>query len=1013
MTKRYLIYIVISAMLAVFLISVGMRSSYTRCFSNGINDDISWADSVFLTLSLEEKIAQLISIRAHSDKTEAYCADLVSQVRKYKVGGACFFQGGPARQAMLTNRMQAASTVPMMISIDGEWGLAMRLDSVPLYPRHMALGASNDLSGIYLLGESIANQCKRLGVHVNFAPCVDVNTRANNPVIGSRSFGSHPGLVAQCGASFVDGLQKNQVMACAKHFPGHGDTETDSHFDLPVINKNLEELEKNELFPFKYLIHKGVDAVMVSHLNVPALDSTKGSIATTSYAIVTELLKNKMQFNGLIFTDGLEMKGITSYYRTGEMEVAALAAGCDVLLLPGGLDTVIPAIVEAVQQGILTEKDIDEKCLKVLKMKEKYVLPNCKPIVISRIASDLNNSQAKQIYRRMTEHSITILQNHNNILPLKKENKQNIIHLRVDKLQSKHLHNALNEHLKIPTIYDKSLLTSNTAAILDSLKQADCVIVSLHSISQYPKNNYGMTKKIIQFLDTLTQMKPVILVVMGNPYCLEYLPFTERFASIVLGYHPVMNAEHAIGHILTGALPSQGQLPINLTAYPVWTGIHLDTASAHSKDTNAQLITPSGTTRETTHPILNKIDSLVMNGLNKKAFPGCRVLVYHNGNTVYDRSFGTLSYPNTIYKGINSTFDGSIVPSENEQNESVNENTMYDIASLTKIFATTLAVMKLYDEGKISVKDKLSNYLIYLQGTNKESITIAQAMTHTAGLQSWIPFYQRTLLPDGGLNPVYYRTTQSDDFSIPVNTGLYLRTDYVDTIRSLIVQSKVKPGNGYVYSDLGFYLLADLVESVTGKSLDCYVNEVFYEPMFLQRTTFNPWTGFPLDEIPPTEHDKVFRHALVRGYVHDQGAAMLGGVSGHAGLFASAYDLLALGKLLMDGGIYKDEIYLSKKTIDYFTAYYYSSGNCRRGLGFDKPSRTEGSSPCSRAVSSKSYGHSGFTGTFYWSDPKENLIYIFLSNRTFPDSENIKLTQLGIRISIQDVIYQYIESNRA
>ena len=936
--------------------------------------EYSWADSILQTLTLEEKIAQLISIRAHSDKDASYNDKLIQQVEKYQVGGACFFQGGLGRQAIMTNRMQKASKIPMMISIDGEWGLAMRLDSVKLFPRQMALGASQDLEGIYQMGKIIADQCKRVGIHVNFAPCVDVNTSPKNPVIGSRSFGSSPQWVARCGIAYGKGMQDNGVMACGKHFPGHGDTEIDSHFALPVINHDVEHLQEIELYPFRELTKQGIDAMMVSHLNIPSLDSSKKSIATTSYKITTELLQNQIQFGGLIFTDGLEMKGITNYYKTGDLEVHALIAGCDVLLLPGDLSIVIPAIVDAVKQGILSEDEINRKCLKVLKMKEKYVLPNCKPIPLENITKEVNSPQAEAIYKRLTEHSITVLQNKNHTLPLKGGKNKKIVHLRADKGRQNQLQLTISNYLDIVTHQDKTDFSENTAAVFAKVKDADYVIVSLHNTSQFARNNYGLQQKTIQFLDSLTKTKEVILVLMSNPYCLEYLPFSEKFAAIVLGYHPVAFAEEAVGKILCGAMSSQGKLPIELTNYPVGTGVELKAIKALQQ--------------EETNPHLKQIDDIAQNGVTQKAYPGCRVLVYHKDKVIYNKSFGTFSYTD---------------------NSPVTQNTIYDIASVTKVAATTLAIMKLYDENRIDVEKKLSDYLPYLKNTDKETISIAQAMTHTAGLQAWIPFYTKTLLSDKSLNPTVYSKAYSNDFSVQVCENLFIKSSYRDTIISRIITSKLQPNNNYLYSDLGFYLLADLVKVVSGKPLDKYVEDVFYIPMGLSRITFNPLKQFDLSEIPPTENDTVFRKTLIHGFVHDQGAAMLGGVSGHAGLFASANELLVIAKMLLHGGKYSGQQYISPKTIDYFTSYYYNQGNCRRGLGFDKPARGNAQSPCSKSASPRSYGHSGFTGTFIWIDPQHELVYIFLSNRISPDAENKKITQMGIRSHIQDIIYQSIK----
>jgi len=939
------------------------------------NPKETWADSVLKTLSLDEKIAQLIIMRAHSDKTADYNATLLEQIKKYQVGGLCFFQGGPVRQANLTNRAAAVSKIPLMISIDGEWGLGMRLDSVLLFPRQMALGAGNDLEGIYAMGAQIAKQCKRMGIHVNFVPCVDVNNNPKNPVINSRSFGAEPQLVARCGIAYMKGLQDNGVLGSGKHFPGHGDTEIDSHHKLPTVPHDKPHLEKIELYPFNELIAAGADGMMIGHLNVPALDDAPNSLASCSYKIVTELLQEKMGFNGLIFTDGLEMGGITSQFPNGELEVRALLAGCDVLLLPPDLEKALTAIKKAVKDGRLTKADIDKKCLKMLKMKEKYVLPNAKTIDTKNLIQDLNAADAKNINTKLTQKSLTLLQNKGNAVPLINHSDAKIVHLRADKSGKSTLETTMTQYIDMQTFVSKTSFASETSKLFEAVQDADYVVVSIHSLSQVPKNQYGLEKGTISFLDSLTKIKQVILVLMGNPYALEHIPFSHRFSAVLVAYHPLETAEKCAAEALCGLSPITGKLPIELENYPLGSGIE------------TQKILKNKSLDET-NDFYSKMDSIVLNGLSQKAYPGCRVLAAKGDTVLYNKSFGTFSYTDS---------------------RPVNQQTIYDLASLTKIMATTLAMMKLYDEKMINLDEKLSQYLPYLKNTNKENITVEQVMTHTAGLASWIPFYEKTFLDKSKtLNPAVYSTKYSKDFSVQVCADLYITSAYRDSIYSQIAESELRKNNNYLYSDLGFYLLADLVKAVSGKPLDVYLEENFYAPLHLSRTLFNPLNLYGLHDIPPTEYDTVFRKTLIQGYVHDQGAAMLGGVSGHAGLFSTAGDLYKLAKLLLQKGNFDGKSYFSQQTVETFTAYRFEQGDCRRGLGFDKPSRN-GASPCSKYASPSSYGHSGFTGTFIWLDPQHDLVYIFLSNRINPNAENKRLTELGIRTALQDVVYQYVK----
>ena len=966
--------ILIISVLAFFCVSFSHRQT-NKFFLEEAEIKQTWADSMLKTLSLDEKIAQLIIIRAHSDKTADYNTSLLEQIKKYKVGGLCFFQGGPVRQANLTNKAQALSPIPLMISIDGEWGLGMRLDSVLLFPRQMALGAGNDLNGIYEMGAQIAKQCKRMGIHVNFISCVDVNNNSKNPVINSRSFGADPKLVARCGIAYMKGLQDNGILGTGKHFPGHGDTETDSHNKLPSIPHDKQHLEKIELYPFKELINAGTDGMMIGHLNVPALDSAPNSLASCSYKIVTELLQEKMGFKGLIFTDGLEMGGITSQFPNGELEVQALMAGCDVLLLPPDLEMAITGIKKAITEGRLTEADINKKCLKMLKMKEKYVLPNTKIIDTKNLIQDLNSEEVKNSNTKLTQKSLTLLQNKGNVIPLINHSDSKIIHLRADKSGKSTLETTIMQYMDMQTLVSKTNFVNDSTNMFEAVQDADYVMVSMHGTSQVPKNRYNLEQESILFLDSLTKIKEVILVLMGNPYVLEHIPFSHRFSAILVAYHPLETTEKCVGEALCGLAPLTGKLPVALTNYPLGSGMQI------------QRIPPNKSLTEITD-FHNKMDSIVRNGLSQKAYPGCRVLVAKGDMVLYNKSFGTFSY---------------------KDSRPVNQKTIYDLASITKIMATTLAVMKLYDEKMINLKEKLSYYLPYLKNTNKENITIEQIMTHTAGLASWIPFYEKTLLNGNKtLNPAIYNKSYSKDFSVQVCADLFIKSSYRDSIYYQIVESELRKESKYLYSDLGFYLLADLIKAVSGKPLDVYLEENLYAPLHLTHTLFNPLNLYGLYDIPPTEYDTVFRKTLVHGYVQDQGAAMLGGVSGHAGLFSTAGDLCKLAQLLLHNGKCEGKSYFSQKTVETFTDYRFESGVCRRGLGFDKPSRT-GPSPCSKYASPLSYGHSGFTGTFVWIDPQYDLVYIFLSNRINPDAENKKITEMGIRTAIQDVVYQMIK----
>lgn len=929
----------------------------------------SWADSVLQTMTLDQKIAQLMMLRIYSNKNRAYGDTMVAQQSRYQWGGYCFFQSYPVCQARLTNRIQDVSRVPAMISIDGEWGLAMRLDSILLYPRQMALGASWDTAGIYEMGRQMALQCHRIGVHVNFAPDVDINNNANNPVINSRSFGSDPELVARCGIAYMRGMQDNGLLTTIKHFPGHGDTETDSHAATPSITYSRKHMQKMELAPFAAAIRAGADGVMVGHLRVPALDSEY--VATASYSIMTELLREEMGFQGLICTDALEMKGICTLYAPGELELQVLRAGADLLLLPPNPVVALEKIRAAVLAGELDESLIDARCLKILRMKEKYVLPYLQTVETEHLVEDLNSPEAEQIYSRLTEASLTLLKNRHHLVPLA-ENTQKMAHLRIDNSGNTVLDTFLYRTYRTQTFRITAKQAADTQLLkpfFEAADSAELLVVTLSCLSQYPeKNRYGLTPDVARLIDTLAEHKRLLLIVMGNPYCLNYLSSAHRIPAILLAYHPTVQAEKAVADALAHRIGVQGRLPMELKDFPQGEG-------------EVIRVKPS------LRPALGNpesrwdyIDSLVQKGLDNKAYPGCQVLVARNAQVLYDKTFGTYSY---------------------DDRRPVSRETVYDLASVTKTLSTTLAVMKLYEEKKIQLDDPLSLYLPYLKGSNKEQMSIAEVMTHTAGLKDWIPFYTQW---DSSI----YRREADETYAVPVCAGMYMRKDYTDSIRLRIAASPLRKDRSYKYSDLGFYLLADLVKAVSGVRLDTFVSETFYRPLGMTHTVYNPFLHFPLDQIAPTENDRTFRKQLVRGYVHDQGAAMWGGVSGHAGLFSTADDLAVLLQMLLNGGVYRGHVYLQEESIRKFTQYYRPSV-CRRGLGFDKPSLS-GPSPCGRLASADSYGHSGFTGTFFWVDPQNQTLYIFLSNRVCPDAENNRLSAMNIRTDIQDYVYQSLNA---
>ncbi|MBL7745686.1 MAG: serine hydrolase [Chitinophagaceae bacterium] len=932
-----------------------------------------WVDSVFNSLSEDEKISQLMVIRAHSNLGPDHVAKVADDIKKYNVGALCFFQGGPVRQANLTNYYQNIAKTPLMVTIDGEWGLGMRLDSVTKFPYQLTLGSLNNDELIYKMGLAVGEQCKRIGVHVNYAPVIDINNNPNNPVIGYRSFGEDKNKVAQFGVAYTKGMQDAGIMACAKHFPGHGDVDVDSHFDLPVINKSVEQMDSLELLPFRAAFKAGIGSVMIAHLYIPAIDNTANKATSISKNNVTDLLKNKMGYNGLTFTDALEMKGVAKYFPDGTIAVEALVAGNDMLCLPASVPETIEAVKKAIKEKKLSWQDIDEKVRKVLNSKYQLGLNEVKPIELNNLLNDLN-AKTNEIRYEAARQTITVLRNEQNgLLPLA-DKKVAYVGVGTSKKLNE-FGKRMVEDLNADTLFYSYRDSMNeTEAILEKLKNGnyDVIIAGIHDFNLRPANNYGISQSSIDLVKQL-QAFNTITFVFGN--VLAASGFCDA-KNLVACYQDDDITRHVAADLLEGKFKAKGTLPVTVCNFTYGTGI--------IKEDNLPVKTVLKTSR------LVVIDSIANDAIAKKAFPGCVVLAVQGGNIIYHKAFGNYKY---------------------ESSPAMNLESIFDLASVTKISATTVSVMKLYEQGKLDLNKKLGDYLPWVRGTDKASLNIDDILLHQAGLVPFIPFYKETIDSATGIpNPAIYSDKPKPGFTVRVAENIYLRNDWQDTIYSRILKSPLGPRNKYVYSDNDFIFLGKIVEQLSGMTLDEYVQKTFYKKIAMGSTGFKPRERFAVGQMVPTETEKHFRRQTTQGDVHDEGASLFGGVAGHAGLFSNAYDLAMLYQMLLNGGTFNGERYLKAETIKYFTAYH--SKVSRRGLGFDKPEKdnaTRKEPYPSEKVSSLAFGHTGFTGTCVWVDPKYDLVYIFLSNRVYPTRDNPKLSQMMIRGKIQDAIYNALK----
>ncbi len=940
-----------------------------------------WVDSVMNTLTLKEKIGQLLMVRANQPGNK-YDRNIESYIDEYGIGGVTFFAGDPEEQVKVTNEWQINSKVPLLISIDGEWGLRMRLENTPGFPYQMTLGAIDEDTLIYLMGKEIGEQFRRMGIHMNFAPVVDINSNPANPVIHLRSFGEEVGNVTEKSLAYMKGMQDAGLIAVAKHFPGHGDTDTDSHKTLPVIEKSRQELDSLELVPFKELIREGVDGVMIAHLYIPEIESEENLASTLSEKIVTGLLKQELGFEGLVISDALDMKGVTKFHKPGDIEVKAFLAGNDILLLPADVPEAMEALLEAVEEGRISSEMVDTRCRKVLEYKYKAGLDKFTPVAGENLLNELNTMRSKQLNQVLAEKAVTLIRNNDSILPLKR-----IDTLDIAVLSNKRELSDLQKNISYYTSTDNFFISESPrekekVRMIADLEPYNLVIVAMHTSSAWNTEDYGIPEEFIEFVYELSLEKKVVLAIFGSPYLAGRIKGVNNIEAIVMSYQNSALMEAVSAQMIFGGIPFSGRLPVTASVdFPE--GLGISTTKTRLHFASPERLGISGES-------LYRADSIIKEGIDIKAFPGCQVLAAKDGIVFYNRSTGHQTYNKKL---------------------PVEENTIYDVASLTKVAATALAVMELSEESIIDIDYPLSYYLTYLRNTDKEHLIIRDIMAHQSRFRNWIPYFRHTL-KDGKLNPSIYSDELTESHTVRVAEELYITNAYKHSIIDSILRSPLRKNDSYLYSDLGYYLLKEAMEQALNRPYDKWLEKNFYNPLGLDHTGFHPRQKWDLERIAPTENDREFRKQLVHGDVHDQGAAMLGGVSGHAGLFSNAKDMAVVMQMLLDGGRYGGIRYLEQETIKEFTKTQFPLNGNRRGIGFDKPLfEYEADGPNCKSASPSSFGHSGFTGTYMWADPANGLVYVFLSNRVYPDASNNKISKLNIRTNLHQVFYEAIEKS--
>ncbi|MEX0722486.1 MAG: glycoside hydrolase family 3 N-terminal domain-containing protein [Gracilimonas sp.] len=931
--------------LSEFLFGQRVSKNYSQKLLDKTSEE--FIDSLITDTPLEEKIAQLFFVPAEGRFTNRDSREftlLEEMVEKYNIGGIIFMRGDIYGQAVMTNKLQKMAKFPLWISQDMEFGAAMRISGTTRFTPAMGVAATGDKRNAFMKGKITAKEAKALGVHQIYAPVLDVNNNPDNPVINVRSFSGDPQMVAEYGTAFMQGVQSEGLVATAKHFPGHGDTDVDSHSDLPVVNYDYNRLDSLELIPFRAAINSGITSVMSAHIAFPNLNTDAFLPATLDPVVLGDLLTDSLQFNGMVVTDGLEMNGITSKYSPGRAVVRALNAGADIMLISPDVNTAINEVMDAVVKGEVTEERINRSFMKLMLWKQQYGLFGSENQVdIDALDTKINTAEHRAVSDRIARESVTILKNDDNILPILPSDYPTAMVISVaddrsGSTGSSFVRQLRDYHPNVSFhIYDDRTSEEDKREMLRKAQEVDLVIIGSFIYLRFGQSIH-LAPEQLSFLQRIVKMnKPSLLVSFGNPYVLSDLKEADAH---VLGWYNSSQQISGVVPALFGASTITSNLPIEIPGlYEIGEGIHMD-------HTTLRFGSPEEVGLD--HNKLFEIDSIINDAIRDSVFPGAVVGVVKDGVLAYNRGYGYQDYTKT---------------------EAVRDTDVYDIASMTKVMATTAATMKLVDEEKLSLDDKISDFFDEFDTEDKKGITIRDILLHQTGLPP---------------------------FRVYVDS-LKTRNGIINAIKNEPLT--YEPGSKYVYSDLGMILLAEIIHEVSGLPLDTYTRKELFFPMNMYSTFFNPSvkSRWLVRRIAPTEIDTVFGRGLIRAQVHDERAYFMDGVAGHAGLFSSSIDIAKFSTMLLNNGVYSGKHYLKPETVKLFTSL--QSEHSGRGLGFDRKS-SEGFSTAGSLASDDTFGHLGFTGTSFWIDREKNMAVILLTNRTFPKRSYGKtISQIRARVA--------------
>lgn len=941
-----------------------------------------WVDSVFQTLNEEQKIGQMMMISISAYATQDEREEFLENIKDDGIGGVIITKGGPYSVTRLVNKLQSDNKIPLLTGIHATWGLGQTMDSTMNFYKPLLMGALTD-SLVTETGKEIGREMKRLGLHLNFAPNADNDIRDEIYPNTLHYFSDNKKVVARRSLAFMKGLQSQSILTCAPFLPNFKKDQ----LIKPLTKKqrkrgvdstlyyDMNRVDTLDFFSYRSLMNNGLSGILTSHLHFSMLDKKQPVPASVSQIFFNDILKTKMNFQGLTFAEIPYLQKIMNKDRGGETELLAFMAGNDVLIDPENVNASVRKIQKALKKNKALQNQLNASVKKILYAKYDAGLAYPLPVDEDNLPGQINSLQAQLLKSKLSESIVTVVRNTDGLLPIQYLEDQQFASLTLGKEAKNEFNHYLGKYASFKNFTLRTL--ADTTGVYNELNRHDVIVVSVFPFAS------SFELDIVPQIKKLAQTKKVIVCLFGDPSSIKNY---YEINTIITAYDDDPLLAKVVAEIIFGGLKAKGKLPL---APSLLIAQGTGTTTALRDRFTYTLPEEAGMDSKT----LEAIAPIAREAIDIGATPGCMVLVVKDGKVVYERAFGWQTYDNKV---------------------PVTDETIYDLASVTKVTATLQTVMFMQEKGLIDINKKVSQYLPELKNSNKKDFTIKDIITHQAGLWPFLPFWATTTTSvnkDSKVLPFYYSKTQSAEYPFPVADSLYAFKNMKDSLWQWIIKAKVvdkvvRTPYDYRYSDMGFYIMQHLAEKMLNQPMQDFLDQNLYEPLGAYTTGYLPRRNFSAERIAPTENDILFRKRLLVGYVHDQGAAMHGGIAGHAGLFSDANDLAKLGQMWLNKGHYGGIQFFKPETIGLFTAKQFE--NSRRGLGWDKPIMSDWNGPTSLLASPETFGHTGFTGTCIWVDPKFNLVFIFLSNRVYPDMTNNKLLNANIRPRIQEVVYKAI-----